>query len=140
MHFFTFSNSFQVVTNGDYPSGYTYALTDYNNEIIAGGGFKHASNGDTLNCIARYDENIAAPVMQVNNISYGPNPTTNQIHLNYLPANAIIQIQNINGQTLLQTKAQNNAATIDVSNLPAGIYLIEIQSDQGITVKKFVKE
>ncbi len=74
------------------------------------------------------------------NFKIYPNPVENNLFI----SKEKITIQNIivystSGKLVIkQSKPQNN--TIDVSILPKGMYFIEINSDEGKTVKKFVKK
>jgi len=67
-----------------------------------------------------------------------PNPATTS--LTVLSTNqpiTTITITNLFGQTIYASNYNTQTATIDVSNLPFGMYLIKIN---GSEVRKFVKE
>ena len=70
-----------------------------------------------------------------------PNPTNNQLVLEYDNiSNAIITIYNLAGQRVLTTSTQGQSKTpIDVSNLAAGTYIIEYNSETETLRDKFVK-
>ncbi len=40
----------------------------------------------------------------------------------------------------IKTKGQSETCAVDVSGLPSGVYFIEIQTDKGSVVKKFIKQ
>ena len=63
-----------------------------------------------------------------------PNPTNGLLNVS---GNGAMQItvNNLLGQTLSETKAEGNA-TLDLSGLGQGFYLVRIATDKGITVKK----
>ena len=44
------------------------------------------------------------------------------------------------GQLILQQPVQNLKAEIDISNFTAGMYFVNVKTEKGIEVKKFVKE
>jgi len=44
------------------------------------------------------------------------------------------------GQTVLSQPNVGNTTTVDVSNLPSGVYFVRLISEQGISVQKFVKQ
>jgi hypothetical protein len=44
------------------------------------------------------------------------------------------------GQTVLSQPNVGNTTTLDVSNLPSGVYFVRIISEQGTNVQKFVKQ
>jgi len=68
-----------------------------------------------------------------------PNPVTGLLTIE-TPLKSIVEIHNITGQ-LIKTHATSDIKTeIDVSALPAGVYLVKIRTEKGVKVKKFVKE
>lgn len=71
-----------------------------------------------------------------------PNPTHDFITLK-LPIEfqgTTVKIININGQAIKSFRIENNQNKLDVSYLPAGIYLVRIQWDENQILKKFVKQ
>ena len=71
-------------------------------------------------------------------IAVAPNPTTNNLNIS-LPNNIQLEnsiIFNLLGQKILE----NNSNKIDVTNLSSGVYSIQVKTDAGLVVKKFVKE
>ncbi len=78
--------------------------------------------------------------MQNNNlVKVYPNPTDNNLTLE-TPALSTIEIFDIEGQ-LIKTIATSGAKTnVDVSVLPCGVYVVEVRTEKGIAVKKFIKE
>ncbi len=72
-------------------------------------------------------------------INIYPNPTSDILTI-VTPIQSTIQISNIQGQlikTLITTGTKTNN---DVSSLPSGVYIVEVKTDKGVAVKKFVKE
>lgn len=83
---------------------------------------------------------IESSNLLANAIGVYPNPASNFITINNknnLPINAI-SIADTNGRIVLETK--NATSTIDINNLSKGIYLVNITSEFGNSVKKLVKE
>jgi streptogramin lyase len=71
-----------------------------------------------------------------------PNPAHDFITLK-LPhefQGSTVEILNINGEAIKSFNIGNNQNQLDVSHLPAGIYLVRIQSNENQIVKKFVKQ
>jgi hypothetical protein len=68
-----------------------------------------------------------------------PNPATDQITLN-ISGKATIEILNIEGQIIKTFSNDGQVVTIDVENFPDGIYVLRTKTNEGITVRKFVKE
>jgi polyhydroxybutyrate depolymerase len=73
------------------------------------------------------------------NINIYPNPATKNISIES-PQHAIIDISDIRGQQIKTYTTENNITNIDISAYPAGLYVIKINTEKGVTIKKFVKE
>lgn len=73
----------------------------------------------------------------ISEIKVSPNPAVNV--LNITTDEQIISgtIYSINGAMV---KTTGDAATIDVSDLDAGMYILTVQTDQGTTQTRFIKE
>ncbi len=65
-----------------------------------------------------------------------PNPVKEKLFLSGLPANAQCSLYDLHGKQLLQTQEQE----IDLTNLPRGIYLLQVKSDKKTAVRKIVLE
>jgi len=73
------------------------------------------------------------------NISIYPNPATDNLTISGITKLTIANIYTVNGQ-LLQTKSLNNSINdISLNNLTNGVYIIKLQADKEIAVKRFVK-
>ena len=76
----------------------------------------------------------------ISNTYIYPNPTTNNLYIS--SKNILIKkmtIYSISGKLIMeQNNNQNNS--IDVSSLLEGVYFIEISSESGKSVKKFIKK
>ncbi|MDD3320324.1 MAG: T9SS type A sorting domain-containing protein [Paludibacter sp.] len=77
----------------------------------------------------------------VSNIEFSiyPNPASQFIKINNELKISVIQIIDINGKSVKQI---NNfeSASIDISELNSGIYLLTVKTDKGTGVKRFIKE
>lgn len=67
-----------------------------------------------------------------------PNPVVNEININTEMAIDRVEIYNLQGQ--LVKFVSNNPKTINVSDLASGTYMINIVAEDGVCVKKIVKE
>lgn len=68
-----------------------------------------------------------------------PNPTTGIVNIKYNEA-AQVNVFNTFGQLLLsQSTNGNDQETIDISNLPDGLYLIQMIGESGTTTKQIIK-
>jgi len=75
-------------------------------------------------------------------ITVFPNPTTDwlNIRLESVKNPEEIQIWNTTGQVLFrQLGSESTPTSIDVSKLPNGLYIIRIQTNNGILTQKFIK-
>ncbi len=65
-----------------------------------------------------------------------PNPAQNQIiiSLDYQPKT--ISIYSILGEKILEQSSNQNETSVDVSNLSNGVYLVNIKSDNGVSITK----
>lgn len=88
----------------------------------------------TINITSSGKENNIDTVAQELNIY--PNPATNVLFITNSD-NAAVRIFSLTGQLIFNGK--NNTNGIDVSRLEAGNYIIEIQQNNSITRKKFIK-
>jgi hypothetical protein len=68
-----------------------------------------------------------------------PNPSLDKITLE-TAFNGQLSILNLNGQQLLQKEKTEPTITIDVSNLPNGVYLVKVVGQTGVQVGKFIKQ
>jgi len=93
-----------------------------------------------------YDNFLAVEDNELlNKVSVFPNPTRNQLTLNIDPSVVVTQLSifDINGKhtsspfPFTEQKLQHH---LDVTLLPSGIYFLKIESEQGTTTIKFVKE
>jgi hypothetical protein len=47
---------------------------------------------------------------------------------------------NLNGQQLLKQEITKQNTTIDISNLPSGVYIVHFTNDKTVEVGKFIKQ
>jgi hypothetical protein len=71
-----------------------------------------------------------------------PNPVKDELRIATVGANGIrpenVEIVDLSGKTVISTSL--NDRSINVSHLPAGIYLVKIETDKGTVTEKIVKE
>jgi len=85
-------------------------------------------------CIVGINENVATT------FSIAPNPATGRVKISAGKGFHTIEIISFLGQTVLSQSHTGNEATLDISTLPNGIYFVRIISDNGMSVKKLVKQ
>jgi len=86
------------------------------------------------------NEPLAIEIFPIDTINIYPNPVSNTLYIS--SENTVIEkvaVYNISGQIVLkQNNIQNNS--IDVSSLSEGMYFLELTSDTGKALKKFMKK
>jgi Concanavalin A-like lectin/glucanases superfamily/Secretion system C-terminal sorting domain/Ig-like domain CHU_C associated len=75
-----------------------------------------------------------------NNIKMYPNPTNNivTVEVNDL-TNAKLQVVDITGKILMNQALNTSSNTVDVTQLPTGMYFFKVTSNEGTTTNKIVK-
>ncbi|WP_417588769.1 T9SS type A sorting domain-containing protein [Owenweeksia hongkongensis] len=70
-----------------------------------------------------------------------PNPTNDFLNLENLPKEGQVTLYNLSGKLLLQQPFKKENNKLDLSNLPKGVYLLELQNNAGERVfRKVMKE
>lgn len=75
-----------------------------------------------------------------NDISVYPNPANNFIDIETDLKNCYFSLLDITGKLILREKIYQNKTRIDLSDYSTGLYFIQIQSDDKMTSKKFIKQ
>jgi len=77
-----------------------------------------------------------------NVVSVYPNPTNDYLNIEnaLLTNDEIISVFNIQGEIILQQIIQQQKTEIEISNLTKGVYILKIESEKGVVVKRFIKE
>jgi uncharacterized repeat protein (TIGR03803 family) len=81
-----------------------------------------------------------------------PNPTTGTFTISFSQPELVsgsqmlkqvqhdVSIYNVLGENIYQSEIKNQKAEIDLSNQPAGIYFLNIKTNEGTVIKKIIKE
>lgn len=69
-----------------------------------------------------------------------PNPTYGNITVTGLPVNSKISVYNLTGQIISEVIVKSTSVNFDYTELPDGIYFVNIQSDNYSETLKFVKQ
>jgi len=76
-------------------------------------------------------------------LSLFPNPTTGEVYLelpNTTPAGGHLQVMDLNGRILLRQTWQNQLHSVDLSGLPAGVYVLRYEQAGQVLIGKVIKE
>lgn len=135
---------YNIEYNGHWWSATAYDATNSwvrnlyydNSKIFRGYGSK--KYGFSVRCV----RDLAADIKDINyneQIKIYPNPANDKIVIEGLQ-NSIIEIINIKGQVVKIVNVSTTKTTIDLTKLMDGVYTMKIKSDNGIIVKKLIKE
>jgi hypothetical protein len=80
--------------------------------------------------------------LQESMLSVYPNPAIDKmtIEITGNVNGSNLSIRNLNGQELITRQITQPKTTIDVSNLPSGVYFVRLTNDKTVEVGKFVKQ
>jgi hypothetical protein len=120
----------------------------YNDTLIIGGAFTQIDNNN-INYIAKWiggnyvdtcgHISVGITETTANNqqpITIYPNPSTGIFTITTNQQIQIIKIYNLIGELIIQTKSQ----TIDLTDQPNGIYLVQIETDRTTFNQKIIKQ
>lgn len=76
--------------------------------------------------------------VELTDVELQPNPANNYITLSGLPDAMPYQMIDMSGKLWLQGRVDNNEA-IDISAVPAGVYLLRVEGEEAYSYQRFVK-
>jgi hypothetical protein len=126
-----------------------------NNALISGANsqnFTATANGsyaviltecgvsDTSNCVVINDVGLDENDLNFN-VQLYPNPTEDILTIEVFGANLKqLIVTDLNGKILSKQPAFGNTNNLNVKNLSAGVYLVNIETEYGVLVRRFVKK
>ena len=84
------------------------------------------------------NEPLSVEVVNDEALSIFPNPVNDVLTINYDKAISQIDVYDVNGKFVKSFTTVNNS--INVSDLSSGVYMLNIQIEDGVIVRKIVKE
>jgi hypothetical protein len=83
-------------------------------------------------------QTTSAPTLRAQEVSFKafPNPATHRINLSASDEISTVRLLDLGGRVLLQQKISASNQSINVSLLPAGMYILEVAFDKGILHQK----
>lgn len=84
--------------------------------------------------------NVGIEDLSSTNITLYPNPSENYISISGLTSSPNLQIKDIWGRVILSIPSYINTTTINIEKLIAGMYFIQLERDNQIIVKPFIKK
>ena len=149
-------NDAPITLAGGSPAGGSYSGTGVTtspifNPLIAGAGIWNIvySYTDVYTCSNTASQNIEVSLCtgiqqeisnQVSEINIFPNPFSTSVTLSGFGHPAELLMFNTLGELVGSWNINNPSATLETGNLPSGIYLLQIKTDNGILTKKIIKE
>lgn len=135
-HTYTTAGPFNLCLTIDNGNG---CVDTYCDSIGANGTVFNKQTGFTINVTSPVVTGIENEVFVNSTISIYPNPTSNQLNIlnNGLTLNQI-NIIDITGKKI--KTINNNVTSINVADLSPGIYFVELITEEGSTIQKFVKQ
>lgn len=138
-------------------TGASYQWLDCDNNYApingeTGQSFEATSNGNyavevsTNNCTDTSDcfviNSVGLPHQDINEgIELFPNPTSGKVKVIFNEVHTrSMTLTNLKGQKLKEIEVNDKGFELDLSAFPSGIYFLNVESDEGILVKKIVKE
>ena len=137
--------SYTGSANISLPNNYWCTPDSASTEAVIYDGYDNVNYGlvsfmplDTQNCYLTFGINECMNSSKIN-IQLYPNPTTDNITIE-TPSLSTIEISNIQGQLIKTLATSGTKTNIDVSALPCGVYVVQVKTEKGVAVKKFIKE
>ena len=124
--------------SGKYNRG-VVCLISHNGDIYAGGDFT-LTGSKSVTYIAKWGlapTAISTPKLESINLS--PNPVKDCFKASGLVGKGIVSVTNLNGKVLLTKQIINNEQ-ISISGLHKGVYILKLTTEDGILVRKIIKE
>ncbi|MFT5861609.1 MAG: hypothetical protein ACI828_000251 [Flavobacteriales bacterium] len=132
--------------SGSDSTDYTFDPADTNILLVwaRGNGTLDFSNHGSGNRGAT----VAGFTLGVNDLAFAetvslyPNPTSDMVNISFdnNVANGEITLFSAIGQTVMTKAISSQEATLDISGINAGIYVLRITSDNGVATKRIIKQ
>ena len=132
--------------SGSDSTDYTFDPADTNILLVwaRGNGTLDFSNHGSGNRGAT----VAGFTLGVNDLAFAetvslyPNPTSDMVNISFdnNVANGEITLFSAIGQTVMKKAISSQEATLDISGINAGIYVLRITSDNGVATKRIIKQ
>jgi len=115
------------------------------NEIYALAFVQNVDTKEVLNSGTRFDPAIVSAVDDVNNAAsfkIFPNPASGLTTIQFQEAlTGTISLVDVRGAALWSNRVENEQTTaVDMSSYPAGVYVLRIQSDKGLSEQRIVRQ
>lgn len=86
------------------------------------------------------DTNLSVGDVDLLGLNIFPNPTTSELNLQANTAIQSVSIYNILGQVVRSFEGTSTSAQLDVQDLKAGTYIAQVQTAEGTSALRFIKQ
>ncbi len=135
-----YSNSITADTYGN-----VYVAGNFYSSAITFGSFTLNNTGGSDIFVAKFGTGASINEFSNNTmITVYPNPVTDKLQIE-VPQKSVlividIEILNIEGQTIKTIFSNSKSATVDLTGLSSGVYIVRVKTAKEIITKKFIKE
>jgi hypothetical protein len=123
-------NGQSVVTSFNYPEGLDFAEVAFEYQLVV---------TDEYGCTAEASGFITSTSEVALGFSLYPNPTSDEVMLTDAPLGAVYKLLDMSGKLIQTSNVVSTRQKIDLTQLPAGIYQIQVIHDRQIGNQKVVK-
>ena len=124
----------------------TYSGSNIPSDITSSGNslllrFVSDSDGQTLGWKVNYESVVSGvnDELAESGISLYPNPVEDQLNIELNSSdNAVVQIVDVMGKIHRSMIVSGDKVSVDVSNLPAGMYIVKVQQSEKLSQKSFI--
>ena len=121
----------------------SYNLTDANGTVLVSGGGAFGASQSQNFCINNGLAPKLAHLKTNQKLTVSPSLANNNIHISYQSNTsepATFLVTDINGKVYLADELTQANQKLNISNLPNGIYLVQVYTQLGSTTQKFMKQ
>ena len=76
----------------------------------------------------------------VSKVNVYPNPSSGAFTVDTPSENSAVTVYNLLGESVIFTLSAGSRAAFDISDSPAGIYVVKVKTEHGESITKVVKE
>ena len=122
-------------------NGLTVEINNENTDVNSVGVKVHSSYSETF-----FDPTLSTSEIQVSSLDIFPNPAREQVTISVgtefaTERNLRLEMMSMNGSVVLsETVLSTGISNLNIQDIPSGIYLVSVKSDQILKVSKLVVE
>jgi len=123
--------------------GYKFTNWTKNGEVVSTDNPYSFTVTEDIELVANFEEGVGITKFESFNVKIYPNPTTGELKIeNGELRIKSVEIFDVMGKLQKSRKAEEQKVdwNLDISNFPAGVYFVRVQTESGEVVKKILKE